>query len=85
MILVSKSGNDYIEVLKDLIEDGNIMIELSDGTRYLIDREETNNKYATMQNCRDGAINTFHIESETEELFGDADCFTDISMTINVK
>ncbi len=85
MILIDKNIPDYIELLKNLIQGGNIMIEMPDGIKYLVDREVTNDKYATMQNCSDGEINTFHIEWETEELFGDANCFTDIKIRITVK
>ena len=85
MILIDQNGPDYIEEIQELIEVGEELLFVINNTKYLVSREGTNNKYAMIQNCVDGEIEQFHIVSETEELFGDAECYTDISMTISVK
>ena len=86
MKLVDPKIENYVEIVKELVEDGEtLLFERADDKRYIVIREGTNNKYATMQNCADGEIDSFHIFSEIEELLSDTICYTNISLTISVK
>ena len=86
MKLLDSGVENYIEVVQELIESGeSLLFVMADDKKYIVTREDTNNKYATMQNCADGEIDSFHIFSDTEELFSDARCYINISMPISVK
>ena len=86
MKLLDSSVENHIEVIQELIESGeSLLFVMSDETRYLVDRESTNNKYATMQNVEDGGTEIFHIYSETKDLFSGAKCYINIKMALCVK
>ena len=86
MKLIDPKIEDYVEIVKELVEEGKtLLFERADNKRYIVTREDTNNKYATMQDCADGEIGSFHIYSEIEELLNGTVCYTNISMTISVK
>ncbi len=75
-----------VEQIIEFIESGEeLCVELENGKKYILSRAITNNKYATMQNCEDGEIDTFHIVSETESLFTNAKFYTDFRISICVE
>ena len=86
MRLLDEKSHDYIEMVIEMIESGEeLLLILSDKSRHLVNRECTNDKYATRQNCSDGEIDTFHVFSEIESLLEDANCYSDVSVSISVK
>ena len=52
--------------------------------KFLVAREELNNKYATSTNCKDFSISTFHIHTEVLDLFENTKCYIDFKYRIEI-
>ena len=86
MKLVSTNIAKDLEKVIDMIESGeSLFFARQDGQKYIVDRESLNNKYATALDCRDGSILGFDIDEDVLDMFGNAECYTDINMKISVK
>jgi hypothetical protein len=74
-----------LEKIVDLIRSGeDLLFITANQNRFLVAREELSDKHATSLNCKDCSISTFHIFSETLELFEKATCYTDIKYEIKI-
>ena len=86
MKLVSNNISRDVDNIIDKIESGETLLFIKeDGKKFIVDREELNNKYATTLDCSDGAISGFHIHSDVLDMFKDAECYTDITIKIDIK
>jgi len=86
MKLISNTITKDLQVIEERIESGETLLFIrKDGKRYIVDREELNNTYATTLDCDDGAISNFRIDSEVLELFQDSECYTDIKVKIEIS
>ncbi len=86
MKLVSNNTSKDLEKIIDMIESGESLFFIKqDGEKFIVDREELNNKYATSLDCSDGSISGFDINEDVMDMFSDAECYTDINMKIYVK
>jgi hypothetical protein len=86
MKLVSNNISRDVDDIIEKIESGEtLLFIMQDGKKFIVDREELNNKYATTLDCSDGAISGFHIHSDVLDMFKDAKCYTDIHVKISVK
>jgi len=85
MTRIDSTIDNYVDVVQEMIESGEtLLFERADGKKYVVCRECTNNKYATIQDCEDGEIDSFHIFDNLEELLQDVICYKNISLTICV-
>ena len=86
MKLVSSNISKDLEKIIDMIESGESLFFIrQDGKKFIVGREELNNKYATSLDCSDGSISGFDIDEDVIDMFGNAECYTDINMKIYVK
>lgn len=88
MKFVSNNISKDLEKIIDMIESGeSLFFVRQDGKKFIVDREALNNKYATVLDCSDGSISIsgFNIDEDVLDMFGNAECYTDINMKIYVK
>lgn len=86
MEIVSNNISRDVDNIIDKIESGETLLFIrEDGKKFIVDREELNNKYATTLDCSDGAISAFHIHEDVLDMFKDSKCYTDIHVKISVK
>jgi len=75
-----------VDNIIDKIESGEtLLFIMQNGKKFIVEREELNNKHATTLDCSDGAISGFHIHTDILDIFKDAKCYTDINVKISVK
>ena len=85
MKLLSKEIEKDLDKIIYQIESGEELLFVTQNKeKFIVVREELNNKNATSMNCNDCSISTFHIHSETLELFNNAMCYTDIKYGIKI-
>ena len=85
MKLLSKNVKKDLEEIIETIESGeDILFINSSRDKFLITREELNNKYATSINCADASISSFHIHTEVLDLFANSECYTDFKYRIEI-
>ena len=85
MKLLSRNVKKDLEEIIETIECGDdILFINSSKEKFIIAREEFNNKNATSINCADASISSFHIHTEVLDLFANSKCYTDFKYRIEI-
>ena len=85
MKLVSKEIKKDLDEIIYKIESGEDLLFINlNKEKFLVAREELNNKYATSLNCNDCSISTFDIDAEVLDMFKNATCYTDFKYKIEI-
>ncbi len=85
MKLFSKEIEKDLDEIIYKIESGEDLLFINPNKeKFLVAREELNNKYATSLNCNDCSISTFDIDAEVLDIFKNAACYTDFKYKIEI-
>lgn len=76
---------DTEELVIDLLESGNSLLLIrNSNAKFILERAPLNNKEATVLDCQDASIATFHIQSEVLEEFINATCYINFGSWVNI-
>lgn len=85
MKLFSNTIEKDLEEIISMIESGEDLLFINPNKdKFLVAREELNNKYATSLNFNDCSISAFDIDEEVLDIFKNATCYTDFKYKLEI-